>query len=162
MKGVKPGKGWILGFGWNHFNWKQKILPDKSSLDAVFPDTPVCLFNEEMHSAWLNSTALKICNINKNTPQPELGKIFYGDDGEPNGYLLEPEAMKPVFKSIMTLPANEEEKLYQALLDDAARLGITSLSDIQIFDTLNCGIYTKNAGSRTFELPDISCFSNVR
>ena len=142
-KEKKGTSGWFIGFGWNNYSWSEQKLPDRHSLDARFGSTPVCLFNEEMHSAWLNSEALKACGITRNTPQPELGRIFTGDDGEPNGYLLEPDAMKPVFNAAFRMDPEAEEELYNSLIETASGYGITSISDIQIFDSLNCGIYEK-------------------
>ncbi len=140
---AERGTEWLTGFGWNNYNWSEKTLPDRHSLDNRFGNTPVCLFNEEMHSAWLNSAALHASGITKNTPQPELGKIFTGDDGEPTGYLLEPDAMKPVFTAAFKVDQETEEGLYKSLLETAADYGITSISDIQIFNSLNCETYKK-------------------
>ena len=136
-----PEQGWLFGFGWNHFNWKPESLPSKDSLDRYFSCRPVCMFNEEMHSLWVNSKALEICGIHRNTPDPGNGRIFRDGSGEPSGYFLEPDAMKPVMDTALALPGGRKTELYRRLLSEAAGLGITAFSDIQIFDTMDCGVY---------------------
>ena len=135
------GSDWVIGFGWNNYNWSDKTLPDKHSLDKVFGSRPACMFNEEMHSAWLNSAALRAAGITRNTPQPPLGTIFFDKDGEPSGYLLEPDAMQPVFDTAFKLPTEGEQNLCRKLLQTSADYGITSFSDIQIFNTMKCSVY---------------------
>ncbi|MBI9105906.1 MAG: amidohydrolase [Spirochaetales bacterium] len=131
----------LIGFGWNHYSWAENNLPSKHSLDRLIKDKPVYLFNEELHSIWLNSAALKEAGITKTTPQPENGHISIGKDGEPSGYLLEPGAIELVTPFVFSLTPEAENELFQNLIDTASACGITSFSDIQIFDTLNCGIY---------------------
>ena len=135
------GGGWLLGFGWNHYNWNNKKLPDRRSLDSVFSNRPVCLFNEEMHSAWVNGEALRRIGINRNTAQPERGTIFTDAGGEPSGYLLELEAIQPLMDAALKLKPDEQEAVYLNLIKRAADLGVTSVSDIDIFDTLNRDAY---------------------
>ncbi len=135
--------GWLSGFGWNHYNWTEQKLPGRHSLDAVFRDRPVCLFNEEMHSAWVNTAALKAAGITSATPQPSKGRIFVDANGEPDGYLLEPEAMLPVMKPAFNVSHEREEELIRGLLKHAARFGITSFSDVALSDNPRCGVYEK-------------------
>ncbi len=49
--------------------------PTKDDLDAVVPDRPVFLFNRDVHSAWVNSKAMEIAGITKDTPDPADGRI---------------------------------------------------------------------------------------
>lgn len=66
----RPDDPWVIGFSWYHVYWKNKKLPHRSTLDRFIPDRPVFLFNAECHGAWVNSKALEILNINRNTPDP--------------------------------------------------------------------------------------------
>lgn len=142
----------LAGFGWNHHNWEKTNIPTKDSLDRVFKDIPVYLFNEELHSLWLNSAALKQAGISSASPQPENGEIFFGNDGEPSGYLLEPGAIGLVTDHVFRLSPEREETMIRGLVNTASSCGITSFSDIQIYNTLNCGIYEKMLGDG-----DLSC-----
>ena len=133
----------FTGFGWNHHNWPKKDLPDRRSLDRAFPDKPVYLFNEELHSLWMNSAALKEAGIDRNTPQPDGGEICLDAGGNPTGYLLEPGAIKLVTGLIFDLPEESRTGIFGGLTESAAACGITSFSDIQIFDTMDCTAYRK-------------------
>ena len=84
-----PTEGWIYGFNWYHVFWENKTLPTKFSLDRVFPDRPVFLVNAEAHGAWVNSKALELAGVTKDTPDPFGGEIARLEDREPSGFLYE-------------------------------------------------------------------------
>lgn len=128
---------WIIAFGWNHEYWKVKELPQKKSLDKIFPDKPVVVINEELHGAWVNSKALEICGINSNTVIPEgMGMIGRYEDGEPNGYLLETYAMKMVLDVAFDMTEDRKQQLIDNYFKTTASYGITSLSNLQIHEIL--------------------------
>ncbi len=132
---------WVIGFGWFHYFWKDKKLPSKHSLDKYFPDRPVIVFNDEMHSAWVNSKALELCCITRDTPNPAGGEIEKDTMGEPTGYLLEAAAMKLVTDMAFDISADKEAKIIEGFFHKAAELGVTSVSDIQILDILKYQAY---------------------
>ena len=65
--------------------------PTKQILDAVVPDRPVWFVSEWWHSGWLNSKALEVLGVDKNTPDPKPGVANYVRDGigEPTGWVKE-------------------------------------------------------------------------
>jgi len=65
--------------------------PNKQKLDAVVPDRPVWFVSEWWHSSWLNSKALEVLGVDKNTPDPKPGVASYVRDrnGEPTGWVKE-------------------------------------------------------------------------
>jgi len=65
--------------------------PDKRILDAVVPDRPVWFVSEWWHSGWLNSKALEVLGVGKDTPDPKPGVASYVRDGngEPTGWVKE-------------------------------------------------------------------------
>jgi predicted amidohydrolase YtcJ len=65
--------------------------PDKRILDAVVPDRPVWFVSEWWHSGWLNSKALEVLGVGKDTPDPKPGVATYvrHGDGEPTGWVKE-------------------------------------------------------------------------
>ncbi len=134
---------WLFGFGWMHFTWEKKNLPSKETLDRYFKNTPVCLFNDEMHSVWVNSEALKRCAITSATPDPSIGRIFRDNIGNPTGYLLEPEAMDLVVSKALRFTPERLRATAENLLSEAARCGVTSMSDIQILNSLDPALYSK-------------------
>jgi predicted amidohydrolase YtcJ len=65
--------------------------PDKRKLDAIVPDRPVWFVSEWGHSGWLNSKALEVLGVDKDTPDPKPGLATYvrDGDGEPTGWVKE-------------------------------------------------------------------------
>ena len=85
-----PANQWISGGPW-HMSWIDDFQKaPKEVLDLAAPHHFVALKDVTYHTAWLNTAALKACGIDRNTPDPEGGRI--GRDsltGEPNGILYE-------------------------------------------------------------------------
>ncbi|MRH41708.1 amidohydrolase family protein [Aquibacillus halophilus] len=134
----RPTDRWIFGFRWYHVYWDEKKLPHRSTLDKLIPDRPVFLFNDECHGAWVNSKALELLGIDKDTPNPPFGEIMRDEDGEATGFLYETAMTyaKEVFESI---PIERQEELLQNFLKTTARLGITSVSDMLPLPGLELG-----------------------
>ncbi|WP_033315086.1 amidohydrolase [Robiginitomaculum antarcticum] len=81
----RPGK-WILGGSWD----EQRLggdIPDKSWIDAATPDTPVAVPRTDLHMYLLNSVALKMAGITRDTPDIDGGVIGRDANGDPNGIL---------------------------------------------------------------------------
>ena len=82
---AKPGK-WILGGAWDEQLWGGD-LPTKDWIDAVTPDTPVAVARLDLHMYLLNSLALKLAGITRDTPDPVGGVILRDAKGEPTGII---------------------------------------------------------------------------
>jgi predicted amidohydrolase YtcJ len=63
--------------------------PTVALLDDVVPDRPVFLPNRDGHGAWVNSRALEIAGITRDTPDPSDGRIERNAGGQPSGTLHE-------------------------------------------------------------------------
>jgi len=86
---AKPGD-WITGRGWIETHWNPPVFPTRADLDKVAPNNPVILGRADGHGAVVNSAALKIAGVDKNTPNPFGGEISKDKaSGEPNGMLLD-------------------------------------------------------------------------
>lgn len=86
---VKPEE-WITGGVWHTGNWDREQWPTKESLDQAAPNNPVLLRGMHGHASWVNSKALEMAGITKNTPDPPGGKILHDNKtGEPTGILIE-------------------------------------------------------------------------
>lgn len=124
---TRPDDPWVFGFSWYHVYWKRKQLPHRATLDRLLPDRPVFLFNAECHGAWLNSKALEMLRITRETPDPPFGQIHKDEHGEPTGFLY--ETAMGLARKAFDLPRTRREKLFRGFLEKAARLGITSIHD---------------------------------
>jgi hypothetical protein len=83
-----PDEPWILGGGWS-MDVFPGGNPPKGELDTVVIDRPVYLTSRDGHSAWVNSKALEIAGVSRETPQPEDGVIVRGPGEEVWGTLHE-------------------------------------------------------------------------
>src|SRR5713101_10127640 len=85
-----PGEGWILGHGWDYGMFGPGKLPDKQDLDDIFPNRAVSLEGFDGHTYWVNSKALALAGITRDTPNPPNGTIVRDPaTGEPTGALGE-------------------------------------------------------------------------
>ena len=83
-----PKGEWILGRGWDHTLWENR-LPTRQDLDDIAPDNPVFLQRVDGHIAWANSAAFKSAKVTRDTKAPEGGEIVFDDKGEPAGVVKE-------------------------------------------------------------------------
>lgn len=86
---AKPGE-WVTGRGWIETHWKPPVFPTRWDLDKVAPNNPVMFGRADGHGSVVNSAALKLAGVDKNTPDPFGGEISKDkQSGEPNGMLLD-------------------------------------------------------------------------
>jgi predicted amidohydrolase YtcJ len=131
-----PVSSWITGGRWDHELWQDKNLPTKELIDSITPNTPVFVSRIDGHVGLANSKALELAGITKNTPDPDGGLIERDPEtGELTG-ILKDNAMDLVFKVFP--PPSPEENIKAALraLEEARKLGITSLQDMTQPDEL--------------------------
>ncbi|MFE0459446.1 amidohydrolase [Kitasatospora sp. NPDC058965] len=83
-----PERTWITGGGWSLESFEGG-LPTRQLLDTVVPDRPVYLPNRDHHGAWVNSRALELAGLTRDTPDPADGRIEREGDGTPSGVLQE-------------------------------------------------------------------------
>jgi len=125
-----PVTSWITGGRWDHELWPDKTLPTKELIDPVTANTPVFVSRIDGHVGLANSKALELAGITKNTPDPSGGLIErYPETGEPTG-ILKDNAMDLVFKVIPPPSLEENIKSTLRALEEARKLGITSVQDM--------------------------------
>ncbi|SEL99998.1 amidohydrolase [Nonomuraea pusilla] len=83
---ANPHKEWIDGGGWDMSAFPGG-LPHRSQLDFV--DRPVYLIQRDHHAAWVNTRALELAGVTRDTPDPADGRIERDPDGTPSGVLHE-------------------------------------------------------------------------
>jgi predicted amidohydrolase YtcJ len=83
-----PGD-WIDGRGWDEGKLEERRYIHATDLDPVSPNNPVRLTQTTGHYVAVNSAALKLANITKDTPDPPGGTIDRYPDGTPTGVLKE-------------------------------------------------------------------------
>jgi predicted amidohydrolase YtcJ len=140
-----PDVEWIRGGGWSMDSFPGGT-PTKEVLDRIVPSRPVYLPNRDGHGAWVNSRALELAGITRDTPDPPDGRIERDDAGEPLGTLHE-GAMDLVDKLMPPVTEAEWEEGLRVAQQYLHSLGITAWQDAIVggpYDTL--GAYTTMAG----------------
>ncbi|MCD9184822.1 MAG: amidohydrolase [Pyrinomonadaceae bacterium] len=128
-----PKGQWILGGNWNQEKWKDKTLPTKELLDAVAPDNPVFLYHSNPQIVLVNSLALKLAKIDKNTKEIADGEIVRDASGEPTG-ILKGKAVELVKAIAPNLSRIDKSAVLEAASNYAASLGITTIQDVHSDD----------------------------
>jgi predicted amidohydrolase YtcJ len=125
---ARPGD-WITGRGWIETFWKPPAFPKRSDLDQVAPDNPVVLTRADGHASVVNSAALKLAEIDKNTPNPFGGEISKDKPGgEPNGMLLD-AAQDLVRRHVPPRTAEDAERAILLGVKRSLKLGWTQIQD---------------------------------
>jgi len=104
----------------------------KAWLDPHFPDRAVYVVDETLHNAVVNSAALRLAGITKDTPDPEYGVIDRDPKtGEPTGYLSE-AAMGLIGKLVKRPDVDANYRGLNRSLPQIRAYGTTSLIDMYI------------------------------
>ena len=119
---------WVVGRGWIEKKWPEARFPSLQELDAISEDKPIALERADGHAIIVNSLALKLAGIDKNTSDPIGGKIDKDVNGEPNGVLID-KASLLVESIIPKRTIVEEKNALREGLDRTARMGWTQLQD---------------------------------
>ncbi|MBM7036776.1 amidohydrolase [Vibrio ulleungensis] len=133
---ANPNEKFIRGLGWN--GSLMDSPPTAADLDKIVPDRPVILQDYTVHDMWLNSKAMEMGNVDKNTPDAIPGLTFWvrDDAGNPIGEAKE-FAWMPAFIEMgawqpETMISESQTKLYNL----AASYGYTGY--------INQGLVTPN------------------
>jgi len=121
---------WLLGEGYSPDRFRKRIEPDRLLLDKVSGDRPSFLFSKDQHTAWVNTKALELAGIDKNTPDPKGGKIERFSDGTPSGILREGPAFKIIHDRIPEPSRKRVAVYYQKALEHAYRKGVTGVHSV--------------------------------
>lgn len=122
-----PELEWIVGGGWS-MDFFAGGTPLKEQLDAVTGNRPASLANRDHHGHWVNSAALRLAGVDRDTPDPVGGRIERDANGNPSGTLH--EAAGDLVNRLR--PALSAEELAAGLLrgqEIALSFGITGWQD---------------------------------
>ncbi len=85
---IQP-EGWLRGYGYDDSTQGLGRHLNRRDLDAISVQRPIRVDHRSGHACVLNSTALDIVGIDRNSTDPSGGTIVRADDGQPTGLLLE-------------------------------------------------------------------------
>jgi len=122
-----PKGKWVVGRGWDEKKFKEKRLPNRQDLDAVSPENPVIFYYACGPVCVVNSQALQLAEVTKDTAAPADGAIDKDPmTGEPTG-ILRDSATDLAWSKV---PEPTEEELVEAAAlacSNIAAAGITSI-----------------------------------
>nr|WP_307732452.1 amidohydrolase [Massilia sp. MB5] len=125
---ANPQRSWLVGNGWNQEIWKLGRFPTAAELDGATGERPAMLRRVDGHAAWVNSKALQLAGITRDTKDPAGGKIERDADGNATGILVD-NAME-LMDGVVPRPGDLERR---AALDGAlaalSKVGLTSVHD---------------------------------
>ncbi len=138
-----PKGAWISGNQGFHLEKEDSL--NRWILDSVAPDNPVYLRHGSGQYAVVNSAALKLAGVDKNTPNPYGGKIMKDPStGEPTGILLHYPAENLVGKIAAGYGDRAEADLEKDLKigqEICLAAGITSGQDVIVANPRDIKIY---------------------
>jgi predicted amidohydrolase YtcJ len=118
-----PGQ-WVVGFLYDDTKTPRPL--DRADLDQAAPDHPVVVQHRGGHTAFVNSRALALANVDENTPDPPHGEYFRDAAGRHNGRVAE-HACDSIFALAIKPPSREDYRRGAALISKRfASSGITS------------------------------------
>jgi len=130
QQGKPDGDGWIYAWAADPTLYTDKRAPTRRELDELFPDTPVFIFHMSGHGAYVNSKALELAGVTKDTPNPKGGEFEKDEHGELTGYLKGMPAWLMVGK---LPPFNQATITNSANLH--ARHGFTTTTELAIVNS---------------------------
>ncbi|MDH6577782.1 amidohydrolase [Kitasatospora sp. MAP5-34] len=150
---ANPDAEWICGGGWSMDVFPGGI-PTRAMLDAVVPDRPVLLTNRDGHGAWVNSAALRLAGLDRDTPDPADGRIEREPAGSPAGTLQE-GAMDLVAAHVPVATPDEALAGLLVAQQHLFSLGVTSWQDAMIGafpgNPDNYGVYLRAAAEGSLQ-----------
>lgn len=140
-KGIESGK-WVLGRGWNHdYFLKEKKFPTRYDLDKISTENPIVLTRACYHVCVVNSKALEIAGITRDSQQVAGGQFDLDENGEPLGIFRE-KAVSLIYDRIPSPGTEEVKDMLREAAAYANSRGITSVQTDD-FDQVPGIDYTK-------------------
>ncbi len=128
LKSNPPKEGaWLQGEGWNNDYFEgENRFPDKHDLDEVSTDMPVITFRACIHIASLNTRALELLNINRETAPAYGDLVDLMDNGDPSGIIKE-NLIELAIKAKNAYSLESLKDLILSTQNDFAEQGLTSI-----------------------------------
>jgi predicted amidohydrolase YtcJ len=131
VQAAKP-EDWIRAHQFDPSITKGGHAPTLAELDELAPDNPFFMLESNGHVAYVNTKALRVAGVTRDTPDPPAARFWRGPNGELTGRIEESPGFSP-FMGKMPLPSAAEMRTRtRQLFDRAAAVGCTALHDCGI------------------------------
>lgn len=153
--------GWIVGFGYDDAQLKEKRHPTAVELDAISKDIPVMILHQSGHLATLNSRGLELAGITENSADPSGGIIRrIKGSKKPEGTLEESAMFGPLFKIFAKIDSTGNTNIIRAGLESYTKYGFTTAQEGRASGSI-CDALKKMAAAN--ELPiDIYAYPDIQ
>ena len=125
-----PKGVWLEGGNWDQDRWGGE-MPHRKWIDAVTPDTPVAVIRYDLHMLFLNSLALKLAGIDRNTVSPPGGVIEKDASGEPTG-IVKDAAKDLVLRAIGEQTPEQIDAVTRQGIELALSKGVTQVHPTEL------------------------------
>jgi predicted amidohydrolase YtcJ len=123
---TEPAKWVTASSGWHESILEEGRMPTRHELDVVSPSNPVVI-PRGGHVVTVNSMALELAGVTKDTPNPDGGVIVRDANGEATGVLLEKAAN--LVRKILPPPPSNMAELLKIAMRDLNSYGIVAVVD---------------------------------
>ncbi|MBI2957587.1 MAG: amidohydrolase [Chloroflexi bacterium] len=155
-----PEGRWIRAANYDGFCISEKRPPNRWELDRVSPRHPVFMLHATGQECVLNSFALRLAGITRDTADPPAGRIHRDPgSGEPNGVISGMD--QRVKDAIPPLSENELEEGMKLVSRQYLSFGVTSLQDTSWTNGLRHWQAWRRLVGRGTDLPRISMLAGT-
>lgn len=127
----RPDQPWVVGRGYDDNMLAEQRHPTRHDLDAVIADRPALLIRADYHIGVVNSRGLEAAGIDRDTLDPNDGRIDRDAHGEPTGVLRE-SMLTPVQALLPAQTADDLARSLRAAGERYLALGVTSVADAAV------------------------------
>lgn len=124
-KEIENGQ-WVEGRGWNHDFFEVNRFPTRYDLDEISTEHPIIATRACGHVSVVNSKALELAGITKDTLQVEGGHFDVDEQGEPLGILRE-KALNLILGCVPQPSVEDIKSMLLMAAKNASEAGITSI-----------------------------------
>ena len=151
----RPGE-WVLGRAWQAGSLGSVPIT-RQTLDAVSPNNPVVLTDTSGHSRWLNTKALMIAGITRETASPPGGIVERDSGGEPTGVLRE-DARQLIVAKIPPYTRDQNAAALKLALGHLLSEGVTAFNDAKLLRA-NLNAYDDLSGRGELKQHVLGCIA---
>jgi predicted amidohydrolase YtcJ len=121
----------VTGYGVRFTPWTNGN-PTAAMLDEIEAERPVFLWAIDGHKAWVNSKALELANITKDTPDTVPGYAFFerDADGNPTGWIVEIPAQMQVLSALIDVTPDYMLEGVKDWIPKFSASGMTTVQDL--------------------------------
>lgn len=144
-----PQGEWISGRGWDQNDWERREFPTWRDLTGT-EARPVYLRRVDGHAVWVNKTALDLCGVDRNTPNPAGGRIVRDQTGAPTGILVD-NAIDLISRKMPISSRAERIRRLKSAIATCHAVGLVGVHDAGV-DSVDLSIYEELAERNDLKL----------